>query len=677
MQSRPATLPEQHLSGRSAALGAACPSDEDLLAYLPGGLSGPKADSIAAHLATCVACQTRASTLKQRLSHRVADAQTQPAPSEGSQPQGSVSPTTLVQELRPRIPARLGDYELLHPIGRGGMGLVYRARHVRLQRLVAVKVLPHLQFADDSAIVRMQRESAAAGRVRHPNIVYATDAGEVGGIHYLVMELVPGIDLSKLVAVLGLLPVAEACEIVRQAALGLAHIAECGLVHRDLKPSNVMLADDGVVKILDLGLARVHHHNPLDDSQPTQAGYLLGTADYIAPEQIDSPHDADVRSDLYSLGCTFYKLLAGCAPFSGPEQNSVSRKVEAHRHAPPPAIRTLRPDVPEPIEQLLLKLLAKRPADRVQRPQELAEALAPFARAADLPALIKRLRERGDLDGWPIDPVQVPISTNASTQSVARSKTPLVETIRRRSYSGGVLVAVGVALVAAAVGIGMLAASIGRNSSGQTTYDLSAPLGEVQWIGYIPSPPPVFNKRRGMLEVRPDSFQLIELGQYDGRPGTFSATISQANWHGDAGLFFGCRPEPRMGRPELTTFQLFALEYFPEVGVQQRFRLMRQRAFIGVDAIQLHHDLDPIMTVATEEFARPAGSQIRIEITFGKSGCEGVRVNDQPLAELSAAALNANYLPEDYRGAFGLYCAPGGVQPGPTWFGNVVFTPAE
>ena len=220
------------------------------------------------------------------------------------------------------MPERIGQYQLLKQIGRGGMGLVYLARHLKLGRTVALKLLPGLHLSEKSAIVRLQREIAATGRLQHPNIVFATDANEEDGIDYLVMEHIEGIDVGRLVAALGPLPCPVACEIIRQAALGLAHVHGCGLVHRDLKPSNLMLAADGVVKILDLGLALLREGLPGNEESATQTGYLLGTADYVSPEQLHDPHDADVRSDLYSLGCTFYKLLTGHAPFSGSDNTS-------------------------------------------------------------------------------------------------------------------------------------------------------------------------------------------------------------------------------------------------------------------------------------------------------------------------------------------------------------------
>ncbi len=673
MESHPATL--ALTPGGSARAG--CPSDDDILAYLPGELSGEKADSIAAHLASCTLCQLRASTLRQRLSD-------QPAPAFAARakpalPQAdSDSPQTIENQLPARTAQRLNEYELLEPIGRGGMGVVYRARHVRLQRIVAVKVLPRMAVTDESAVVRMQRETAAAGRVEHPNIVYATDAGECDGVHYLVMEFVPGVDLSKLVAAAGPLLVADACEIVRQAALGLGHIAECGLVHRDLKPSNLMLADDGAVKILDLGLALLHR-NPLDDYEATQPGYLLGTADYIAPEQIDAPHEVDVRSDLYSLGCTLFKMLTGVAPFSGPEQNSVSRKVDAHRHRPPPPVSSLRPDVPPEVEALIAKLLAKRPGDRFQRPAELARAIAPLARGANLAALANRMRESAELDL----PLGAPVDSRATTRSLAKSVTPRPLAAAIRGLPAWAKFTAAAVLLATALGIAALVRSDpgGPPDPGRpVVYDLNKPA-QVMYIGWQPTAiDPQFDADKKMLAVKPDSHLLLQIGVHDGRPGTFAFTLQQSpTWQGFAGMYFGYRPEPREGR-EVTTMQLFQLEHFWAMGtgprsVPELFRFRRERAWLPVsEHPYTRHDIG---TARSVDFPSPGVGPIRFEIEFGPAVCRRVTANGVLLPELSAPALNAEYRPEDYLGPFGLYCLPGENPPSTMWFGNLVFTPAE
>ncbi|MCI0357364.1 MAG: serine/threonine protein kinase [Planctomycetaceae bacterium] len=640
-----------------------------MLAWIPGQLDPQVAESIASHLKTCLVCQTRLSTLKQRLS---------PA-ADGISPDGS-SPATLNCELRPRPPRRLNDYELLSPIGRGGMGVVYRAVHGRLQREVAIKVLPHLDLADESAIVRIHRESAAAGRVRHPNIVFATDAGECEGIDYLVMELVDGTDLNKLVAALGPLPVPEACEIARQAALGLAHISNCGLVHRDLKPSNLMLARDGTVKILDLGLALLHK-NPLDDLETTQPGYLLGTADYVAPEQVDTPHDADVRSDLYSLGCTFYRLLAGHAPFGAGQHESISRKVAAHRAETPPDIRTLRPEVPSQVAELIARLLQKQPGDRVQNPSELAEALVPHSRGADLAALIGRVPAPGEPLSVP-SPLQLLETPSGASPGTTRLLT-LLDVKPRAKEKLGRVPAWAAWLGAAIVLIGVIVAtSVLRHSS--IHYDLAPPLKEVKWISHVPSPAPLYDPSNGVLIVQPveRSFQLFEMGHYDGRPGTFSITLSPPTRAG-MGLFFGQRTESKFGHRQVTVFQQFVVEYFPPgaTGGIEKFRLMRQRAGIKLwPSSTLTPDAWEQLPRHEDFQKKPQADQLVLEIKFGPAGCESVRVNGQPLATLTTPDVNGQYRPEDYLGSFGLYCEHLSRLPGtdePARFSELVFTPAE
>ena len=214
----------------------------------------------------------------------------------------------------------LGQYVLLERLGEGGMGQVFKARHRLMKRVVALKIIRPDRVQDPAALRRFRQEIQAAARLTHPNIVLAHDADEVDGKHFLTMEYVEGTDLGKLVKQQGPLPVALACDCIRQAALGLQHAHEQGMVHRDIKPSNLLLARPqgsqagGVVKLMDLGLARLRSD---DTKEMTQTGAVMGTADYIAPEQAADASRADVRADIYGLGCTLYFLLAGQPPFPG------------------------------------------------------------------------------------------------------------------------------------------------------------------------------------------------------------------------------------------------------------------------------------------------------------------------------------------------------------------------
>jgi WD40 repeat protein/serine/threonine protein kinase len=279
----------------------------------------------------------------------------------------------------------LGSYLLLRRLGEGGAGQVFLARHQRMDRVVALKLLRRELLADAEVVGRFYREVQVLSKLDHPNVVHAYDAGPVRGTHFLAMEYVEGTDLGRLVKQNGPMPALQACVSIRQAALGLQHAHERGLVHRDIKPHNlIMSVRDGLIKVADLGLARL----PRTVDQDTiamlsgvQAGatltpqnaLLMGTADFLAPEQALNFHAADIRADIYSLGCTLYHLLAGQPPFAG---GTMAEKLLKHQQAEPVPVDRLRTDLPLGLPTVLLRMLAKRPEDRYQTPAEVAAALA-------------------------------------------------------------------------------------------------------------------------------------------------------------------------------------------------------------------------------------------------------------------------------------------------------------
>ncbi|MFO0968778.1 MAG: serine/threonine-protein kinase [Gemmataceae bacterium] len=279
------------------------------------------------------------------------------------------------------IPSMLANHPRYRPVrqlGSGGMGTVWLAEHRVMGRQVAVKVIRPEFVAKAGAIERFRRETQTAAMLTHPNIVTAFDAERVGDTHLLAMEYINGVSLADEVRSRGPLPVAEACDAVRQAALGLQRAHECGLVHRDVKPQNLMRTADGTVKILDFGLAVLGDMNRADRGL-TGTGVVMGTPDYVAPEQAEDPRTADVRSDIYSLGCTLYYFLTGRVPFPG---DSVLRKLDAHRHSAPEPVRKRRPQVPEALATIVARMMAKKPADRYQTPAEVAQALEALTKIA-------------------------------------------------------------------------------------------------------------------------------------------------------------------------------------------------------------------------------------------------------------------------------------------------------
>ncbi len=282
----------------------------------------------------------------------------------------------------------LGQYVLLERLGEGGMGQVFKARHQKMGRIVALKVIRKEHLNNPLAVRRFRREMQAAAQLSHPNIVVAYDADEVGDSLFFAMEYVEGIDLGRLIKESGPLPVAEACDYLRQAALGLQHAHERGMVHRDIKPPNLLvsrpagLRTDGapvarpLLKILDMGLARLSDNEGAHvGSLLTQDGKVVGTPDYMAPEQARNSHTTDIRADLYSLGCTAYYLLTGQVLFQG---GTAMEKLFKHQMEEPRPVEQLRPEVPPAVGAIVRRLLAKRPEGRYQTPADLARALEPF-----------------------------------------------------------------------------------------------------------------------------------------------------------------------------------------------------------------------------------------------------------------------------------------------------------
>jgi serine/threonine protein kinase len=363
------------------------PSPQELSAFSLGRLSDEATAAIASHLEECTACRRAVENSgPDSFVSKVRAAK----PGGSSLPPGASPPLTggasrgAKNEAAPppeNLPPELANhprYRILRELGRGGMGVVYQAVQTLMDRTVAVKVISPSVLEHRDALARFQAEVKAAAKLDHANIVRAYDADQVGGLHLLVMEFVQGMSLADLVSHKGPLPIAHACHFIRQAALGLQHAFEQGMVHRDIKPQNLMVTAKGQVKILDFGLARLRSESAKGGGL-TDAGSFMGTPEYVSPEQATDARTADTRADLYSLGCTLYFLLTGQPPF---EEDTAVKLVLAQIEKEPRPLHELRADVPAELSAVAACLLAKNPAQRFQTPIELAQALVPFIKTA-------------------------------------------------------------------------------------------------------------------------------------------------------------------------------------------------------------------------------------------------------------------------------------------------------
>ena len=394
---------------------ATCPPEAALADFGLGKLDAASAESVSQHLETCADCRQRVASLSgDSFVGRLREARPKAAamrrertfvPGESREQgsgfggqgitsgeslanaanstDGSMSPNKrdgLGSPSSPSAPPELAnhpDFELVKELGQGGMGTVYLARNRMMDRLEVLKVISTALLDRPGALERFQQEIRSAAKLNHPNIVAAHSVSRPGNLLVFAMEYVRGQDLAQVVKARGPLPVANAAFYAHQVALGLQHAHEKGMVHRDIKPNNLMLTIEGkkhVVKILDFGLSKATSEKGAETGL-TKSGQMLGTPDYIAPEQTLAAHQADIRADIYSLGCTLYALLSGGPPF---QESSLYGILEAHQKREARLLNLVRPEVPAELAAVVAKMMAKNPQNRYQTPQEVARALVPF-----------------------------------------------------------------------------------------------------------------------------------------------------------------------------------------------------------------------------------------------------------------------------------------------------------
>lgn len=359
------------------------PSRQRLAAFLGGQLESSELALIASHIDACDVCgQALREIPDDELVARLRDASSTVGADE-------VAPVPQQGVAVPQVLLDHPKYKVGRFLGRGGMGAVYQAEHRLMNRQVALKIIHPRLTKNKRVIERFHQEVKAAASLAHPNIVTAYDAEQAGDLHFLIMEYVDGMSLARLVAKKGPMEVAYACHFVRQAAKGLQHAFESGMVHRDIKPHNLMLTRKGQIKILDFGMARLATESLAElelaagADLPTllKPGEIMGTPGYIAPEQIVDPAKADIRADIYSLGCTLYFLLTGQTPF--PDIMSRQALLTPETRQPRP-IHELRADLPAGLIAVLNRMISCDPARRYATPDNVIKALAPLAKAAPI-----------------------------------------------------------------------------------------------------------------------------------------------------------------------------------------------------------------------------------------------------------------------------------------------------
>lgn len=404
------------------------------------------------------------------------------------------------------VPPELVDhprYKIVGQIGAGGMGVVYRAEHRIMERSVALKVINSKLVESEDAIERFRLEVKAAARLSHRNIVTAFDAEVAGDSHFLVMEFVEGSSLWERVKHKGRLSVLHACNYVMQAANGLQHAMEQGMVHRDIKPNNLMRTKKGVVKILDFGLAKFANQQlaEVEETGLTSADATLGTPDFIAPEQARSSRTADIRADIYSLGCTLYFLLSGRVPFP---TGTIMEKVVAHFEREPESLDSIRNDVPYEVASVISKMMAKDPDNRFQTPGEVAAALAPFG-TPEKSSIAKILTSQATVGNSATKPDTKPIDAAAIDLSELPSKSASANKPSANKTSGNRISMLIIAGVIVAVGAAAIPFAMYAFWGGEAPTIMSA---DKEWIELLPQVDPSRDSVQGQWRPTPQGLTV-------------------------------------------------------------------------------------------------------------------------------------------------------------------------
>jgi serine/threonine protein kinase len=570
------------------------------------------------------------------------------------------------------FPILLEHYQIHGIIGEGGMGTVFKAYHLNLKRFVAIKTLRMDQRTSSELVSRFKQEMGLVGQMDHPNVVRATDAGERNGTFYLVMEYLSGSDLSRLMAKRGRLDVPFACELARQAALGLDYIHHRTLIHRDIKPSNLMLTTTGLVKILDLGLARLGLSEP-EKQERTPVGCAVGTYSYMAPEQATTGSQIDGRVDIYGLGCTLFKLLTGRAPFSGPEYDNAAKVLFAHGHVPLSTVAGF-PSIPEKLREVLLKMTAKDPAQRYRAGQDVAEALAPFS--AEAPSIQQTpLLERAklDIEETPLRPLTLPLPAEFSHLTTSALDTrhdppPTPSSVGKSkpkqswAWVGWLFAAVVLASGSAALTWHFLDVQPAfRDLDELPAFMYHALLDRPTLpIGYDNDDPLKwrFDKNLQTLDVKGADDLLFPMGKTSRSRFSIETGITQAPWKGNIGIFWGYRENADVKKnktpdTEFAWLQLIITEYHEDNVKGSYLMFLRGKGALFFNALgelrmKTHRK-------AGQDVVLPNPREKVFKIAVQDKQLILARFDGIDLEKLCSAATNGLFEPESYAGAIGLF----------------------
>jgi serine/threonine protein kinase len=657
-----------------------CPGADKLAAFELGELVPEAEETVAEHVSHCSECADVLRDLDASQSNLLSALRQPPQPEPfsaeaacrqleeaakalGWDSDGATLPNGAAGRpaLDLAVPRQLRQYRLLEELGRGGMGMVFKARHARLNQTVAVKLIRPDRRHDLQAVARFQRETGALGELRHPNLIQVTDADEVEGWDFLVMEYVEGLDLGRLLRSVQRLEVADACEVARQAALGLQYVHDRGLVHRDLKPSNLLLSTTGQVKVLDWGLVRRPAGQAVDEGL-TGFGMLMGTADFMAPEQGQDPHRVDGRADLYALGCTLYALLTGRPPFGTDEFDTHFKKIHAHLFEPVPPVSSLRSGLPEGLADLVHRLLAKDPNARPERPADVAEALTSFVKGADLPRLVASARAKAE----PGSPAR-----GETLAPVVDTPLPRAPVSRARRRSRAALRAALLLLTAGVVFAGAYALRSPAPPKNETGDD--PPMKNNEWnpllkrepikVFAVPDTDYNFNAKRERLFVRSSSVALYALGTAREPNFTFQVNVKQDAPDADGvGVFFGMHESVDDANRPCLRYHLLRLHYYNSTHLKNP-RIKNPR--LALDrSVEFFRDRDPFSPgpgsswgIASHDFEQPLRGEQIVEVRVSSTGIRPVHWGNQTMDKLTTAEINNHRecLKAPYTGQFGLY----------------------